>query len=38
MNKTRLFFLLLTAALVSMLLARVGVIFHLGGMNDGGLW
>lgn len=38
MNKARLFSLLLTAALVSMLLARVGVVFHLGGMNDGGLW
>ena len=38
MTKARLLSLLLTAALVTMLLARVGVILHLGGMNDGGLW
>jgi hypothetical protein len=38
MNKARLFSLLITAALVTMLLARVGVILHAGGMNDGGYW
>jgi hypothetical protein len=37
-NKARLFSLLITAALLTMVLARVGVIFHAGGMNDGGFW
>ena len=38
MNKTRLFTLLITAALMTMLLAKVGVILHGGGFNDGGFW
>ena len=38
MNKARLFSLLLTAALLTMILARVGLLFHAGGMNDGGFW
>jgi hypothetical protein len=38
MNKARLFSLLITAALMTMLLAKAGVILHGGGMNDGGFW
>jgi hypothetical protein len=38
MNKARLFSLLITAALLTMALAKVGVIFHSGGFNDGGFW
>jgi hypothetical protein len=38
MNKARLFSLLITAALMTMLLAKAGVIMHGGGFNDGGFW
>jgi hypothetical protein len=38
MNKARLFSLLITAALMTMLLAKAGVILHNGGFNDGGFW
>jgi hypothetical protein len=37
-NKARLFSLLITAALVTMLLARIGTMLFPGGMNDGGFW
>ena len=35
MNKAKLFTLLLTAAIIAMLVAKV---VHPGGMNDGGFW
>ena len=39
MNKTRLFSLLITAALVSMFAAKlVFLCVSPGGMNDGGFW
>ena len=38
MNKARLFSLLITAALLTMALAKVGVVLHSGGFNDGGFW
>ena len=38
MNKARLFSLLITAALMTMLLAKAGGILHNGGFNDGGFW
>jgi hypothetical protein len=38
MNKARLFSLLITAALMTMLLAKAGVILHGGGFSDGGFW
>jgi len=38
MNKARLFSLLITAALMTMLLAKAGVILQSGGFNDGGFW
>jgi hypothetical protein len=37
-NKARLFSLIITAALLTMLLGRVAYCLHAGGMNDGGFW
>jgi len=38
MNKSRLFSLLITAALMTMLLANAGVILMRGGFNDSSFW